>query len=57
VAHVAAPASGWTAFFIEMTFPSGGRHPLKITSGVRVRPDALPYAAPAVGTARRSVAR
>ena len=29
-----------------MTFPSGGKYPLKVTSGVRVLPDTLPYPAP-----------
>ena len=35
VARVAEPKEGWTAFFVEMTFPSGGKYPLKFTSGVR----------------------
>src|SRR4051812_31044274 len=47
VAKVPPPASGWTAFFIEMTFASSGKYPLKLTTGVRVLPDKLPYAAPA----------
>jgi PhoPQ-activated pathogenicity-related protein len=46
VARVPAPKKGWTAFFIEMTFPTGGKYPLKVTSGIRVLPDTLPYAAP-----------
>jgi PhoPQ-activated pathogenicity-related protein len=46
VAQVPAPAEGWTAFFVETTFATGGKYPLKITSGVRVLPDRLPYAAP-----------
>jgi PhoPQ-activated pathogenicity-related protein len=44
VARVPAPAAGWTAFFVELTFP--GTHPLKITSGVRVVPDTLPFPPP-----------
>jgi PhoPQ-activated pathogenicity-related protein len=51
IARVPAPPEGWTAFFVEMSFPSGGKYPLKITSGIRVLPDKLPYAAP---TAKRS---
>ena len=43
VARVAPPPAGWTAFFVEMTFPSGGKYPFKVTSGVRVVPDTLPY--------------
>jgi PhoPQ-activated pathogenicity-related protein len=46
IARVARPASGWTAFFVEMTFPSGGKYPFKVTSGVRVLPDTLPYPPP-----------
>ena len=46
VARVAAPAAGWTAYFVELTFPGAGKYPLKITSGVRVVPDTLPFEAP-----------
>ena len=46
VARVPAPSEGWTAFFVEATFPSGGKYPLKFTSGVRVLPDKLPFPAP-----------
>ena len=52
VARVKAPEAGWSAFFVEMTFPGVGRYPLKLTSGVRVLPDKLPYEAykPKTGT-------
>ena len=46
IARVAAPPAGWTAFFVELTFPTGGKYPFKVTSGVRVLPDTLPYPAP-----------
>jgi PhoPQ-activated pathogenicity-related protein len=46
IARPPAAAKGWTAFFVELTFPSGGAHPFKETSGIRVLPDTLPYAAP-----------
>ncbi len=46
VARVQPPSSGWTAFFIELTFPSGGKFPFKETTAIRVLPDTLPYAAP-----------
>jgi len=36
------PASGWTAYFVEMTYPSGGKYPFKFTTGVRITPDSLP---------------
>ncbi len=46
VARITPPAKGWTAFFVELTFPTGGKYPFKETSGIRVLPDTLPYAAP-----------
>ena len=36
-----APPKGYTAFFIEMTYPMGAK-PMKVTTGVRVTPDTLP---------------
>ncbi len=44
VATVSPPEEGWTAFFIEMTYDVGGIFPLKLTTGVAVIPDVLPYA-------------
>jgi PhoPQ-activated pathogenicity-related protein len=46
IGRVQPPPAGWTAFFVEMTFAGAGKYPLKITSGVRVLPDKLPYDAP-----------
>jgi PhoPQ-activated pathogenicity-related protein len=46
VARVPAPPAGWTAFFVEFSFPSGGPFPLKTTTGVRVLPETLPYPPP-----------
>jgi PhoPQ-activated pathogenicity-related protein len=43
VARVAAPGAGWTAFFVEVTYPSGDEHPFRFTTDVRVVPDTLPY--------------
>jgi len=45
VARVPAPPKGWTAFFVELTYPTGGRYPLKLTTAVRVLPDTLPFPA------------
>jgi hypothetical protein len=42
LAKVPEPEQGWTAYFVEMTFPSTGRYPYKFTTGVRVVPDKLP---------------
>jgi PhoPQ-activated pathogenicity-related protein len=47
IARVPRPSEGWTAFFVEMSFATAGRYPLKITSGVRVVPETLPFPAPA----------
>jgi len=46
VARVETPPSGWTAFFVELTYPGGGKYPLKFTTAVRVLPDKYPFPAP-----------
>ena len=46
IARVQAPPKGWTAAFVELTFATGGKYPLKLTTAVRVLPDTLPYSAP-----------
>ena len=43
VATVAEPTAGWSAFFVELTYPSGRTTPLKFTTQVRIVPDALPF--------------
>src|SRR5882672_10913166 len=43
IGKVPEPAKGWTAFFVELTFPNGGPEPFKFTTQVRVVPDVLPY--------------
>ena len=43
VGAVPKPATGFTAYFVELTFPSGGKYPLKFTTEVQVIPDVLPY--------------
>jgi PhoPQ-activated pathogenicity-related protein len=43
VAKVAKPDTGWSAYFVELTYPVGGKYPMKVTTAVRVVPDALPY--------------
>jgi PhoPQ-activated pathogenicity-related protein len=43
-AKVPKPAKGWTAFFVELAFPSSKETPdFKFTTQVRVVPDVLPY--------------
>ena len=55
IGRVARPPTGWTAFFVEMSFPSGGKYPFKVTSGVRVIPDTLPYPPPTPTESRPSI--
>ena len=43
VASVTKPPKGWTAYFVELTFPSGTQLPYKFTTQVCVSPDVLPY--------------
>jgi PhoPQ-activated pathogenicity-related protein len=43
VGHVDKPASGYTAFFVEMTYDSGLSAPFKFTTEVSVTPDVLPF--------------
>jgi PhoPQ-activated pathogenicity-related protein len=43
VAKVPKPATGWTAFFVELTFESGGTVPFKFSSPVNIVPDVLPH--------------
>ena len=53
VAEVRRPAKGYTAFFVELTYPSGGKYPFKFTTGVKVLPDVysseLPKVKPPAG--------
>jgi len=45
VGHVGKPDKGWTAYFVEMTYPSRGKYPFKFTTAVRVNPDTEPFPA------------
>ena len=45
-AKIEKPAKGWSAFFVELTFPSGMKYPFKFTTAVRVTPDVLPFPKP-----------
>jgi PhoPQ-activated pathogenicity-related protein len=45
-ASVAEPQHGWTAYFVQMSFPSGGPFPYTFTTGIRVTPDVLPFNSP-----------
>ena len=43
VGKVEKPPAGWTAYFVEMTYPSASPYPFKFTTEVSVIPDTLPY--------------
>jgi PhoPQ-activated pathogenicity-related protein len=43
VARVDKPSTGWTAFFVELVFPSGEPIPYKFSTQVHVVPDVLPH--------------
>ena len=43
VGAVKKPEAGWTAYFVELTYPGAGKNSLKFTTAVRVTPDTLPY--------------
>lgn len=43
VGKVAKPANGFTAYFVELVYPSGTKYPFKFTTEVQVIPDVLPY--------------
>jgi PhoPQ-activated pathogenicity-related protein len=43
VAQVSKPEKGWTAYFVELTFPGEEQTQFKFTTEVRVAPDVLPY--------------
>lgn len=44
VAKVEPGKEGWTAFFVELTYDTGGTCPIKLTTAVRILPDRLPFA-------------
>jgi PhoPQ-activated pathogenicity-related protein len=43
VANVPKPDAGFTAYFVELTYPSGTQYPFKFTTEVYVKPNVLPY--------------
>jgi len=43
VGRVEKPEKGYTAFFVEVVYDSGGPTPFKFTSEVNIIPDILPY--------------
>jgi PhoPQ-activated pathogenicity-related protein len=43
VGKVDKPGAGWTAYFVELTYPSPSPYPFKFTTEVSVIPNTLPY--------------
>lgn len=43
IGRVEKPASGYTAFFVELVYDSGGKYPFKFTTEVSIVPDVLPF--------------
>src|SRR5262249_42919468 len=43
IARVSKPPQGFTAFFVELVYDSGGKYPFKFTTEVSVVPDVLPF--------------
>ncbi len=43
IARVKTPETGWTAFFVELTYDGLGRAPYKFTTQVHILPDVLPH--------------
>jgi PhoPQ-activated pathogenicity-related protein len=46
LAKVAPPTKGFTAFFVELVYPTGHKYPFKFTTEVSVVPDVLPFKMP-----------
>ncbi|GAC1435118.1 MAG: PhoPQ-activated pathogenicity-related family protein [Terriglobales bacterium] len=46
VAEAGKFATGYNAYFVELTYPSGCKYPFKFTTGVKVIPDVYPFGLP-----------
>ncbi|MGD9724666.1 MAG: PhoPQ-activated pathogenicity-related family protein [Pirellulales bacterium] len=46
LAQIGKPPKGFTAFFVELVYPSGHKYPFKFTTDVCVVPDVLPFKMP-----------
>lgn len=44
IGKIETPKTGFTAFFVELTYDIGTHFPLKVTTDVRILPDVHPYA-------------
>ncbi|MFN7929073.1 MAG: PhoPQ-activated pathogenicity-related family protein [Blastocatellia bacterium] len=43
IGRVEKPSTGYTAFFVELIYDSGGKYPYKFTTEVSIVPDVLPF--------------
>src|SRR5690606_4111875 len=43
ILSIDTPDQGWTAYFVELTYPGVSGIPLKLTTGTVVLPDSYPY--------------
>jgi len=43
IAEIPEPEKGFSAFFVELEYDSGGQYPFKFTTGVSIIPDDLPF--------------
>jgi len=43
VGRAEKPAEGFTAYFVELVYDSGGKYPFKFTTEVMITPDTLPF--------------
>ena len=43
IAKPSTPSKGFTAFYVEITFPSGGTYPFKFSTEVSIVPDVVPF--------------
>lgn len=55
IGEVDTPDSGWTAFFIEVIYPTGGQFSHKFTTDVSFLPITLPHAADIIFTAHTNL--
>jgi PhoPQ-activated pathogenicity-related protein len=51
--RVPKPAQGYTAFMLELTYPTGKPFPLKFTTEIVVVPDLYPFSPPPASSARQ----
>ncbi len=43
---IQSPAKGYSAHFVELTYRTKGKYPMKVTTGVKILPDTYPFPPP-----------